>query len=62
VFAVLVTSVCLSAGSMPLCASEVSDATPCRVMNLMPPFWRFWDAAKDQPQSAQLLQFDERWS
>lgn len=59
VFAVLVTSVCLSAGSMPLCASEVSDATPCRVMNLMPPFWRFWDAAKDQPQSAQLLQFDE---
>jgi hypothetical protein len=25
----------------------------------MPSFWRFWDAAKDQPQSAQLLLFDE---
>jgi hypothetical protein len=59
IFAVLMVSVCLSAGSMPLCASQVSDATRCRVVNLMPPFWRFWDAAKDQPQSAQLLQFDE---
>jgi hypothetical protein len=25
----------------------------------MPSFWRFWDAAKDQPQSMQLLLFDE---
>jgi hypothetical protein len=58
-FAVLVVSVCLLAASMPACASQVSDATRCRVVNLMPPFWRSWDAAKDQPQSAQLLLFDE---
>ena len=57
--AVLMASVCLSVGSMPVCANEVSDATLCRVVNLMQPFWRFWDAAKDQPQSAQLLLFDE---
>jgi hypothetical protein len=25
----------------------------------MPPFWMFWDAAKDQPLSAQLSLFDE---
>jgi hypothetical protein len=25
----------------------------------MPPFWKFWDAARDQPQSAQLLLFEE---
>jgi hypothetical protein len=58
-FAVLVVSVCLLAASMPAWASQVSDGTRCRVVNLMPPFWRFWDAAKDQPQSAQLLLFDE---
>ena len=59
IFAVLAVSAYLLVGSMPLCASQVSDATRCRVVNLMPPFWRFWDAAKDQPQSAQLLLFDE---
>jgi hypothetical protein len=59
IFAVLAVSAYLLVGSMPLRASQVSDATRCRVVNLMPPFWRFWDAAKDQPQSAQLLQFDE---
>ena len=36
-FAVLVVSVCLLAASMPACASQVSDATRCRVVNLMPP-------------------------
>jgi hypothetical protein len=58
-FAVLAVSACLFAASMPVCASEVSNATRCRVVNLMPPFWRFWDAAKDQPQSTQLSLFDE---
>jgi hypothetical protein len=59
IFAVLAVSAYLLVGSMPLCASQASDATRCRVVDLMPPFWRFWDAAKDQPQSAQLLLFDE---
>jgi hypothetical protein len=59
IFAVLAVSAYLLVGSMPLRASQVSDATRCRVVNLMPPFWMFWDAAKDQPQSAPLLQFDE---
>jgi hypothetical protein len=58
-FTMLAVSVCFFAGSMPVRASEVSGATPCRVINLMPPFWKFWNAAKDQPQSEQLSLFDE---
>jgi hypothetical protein len=57
--AILAVSMCLFAASIPVSASEVPDATQCRVTNLMPAFWRFWDAAKDQPQSAQQLLFDE---
>jgi hypothetical protein len=52
--------VCLFAGTaVPVYAGEISAASPCRVVNLMPQFWRFWDAAKDQPLSAQLSLFDE---
>jgi hypothetical protein len=58
-FAVLAVSAHLLVGSVPVSASELPHATQCRVVNLMPPFWRFWDAAKDQPQSAQLQLFDE---
>jgi hypothetical protein len=58
-FVVLVVSACLFAASKTARASDVSGVAPCRVVNLMPPFWRFWDAAKDQAQSAQLLLFDQ---
>ncbi len=58
-FAVLVVSACLFPASMPVRASQAPGAARCHVVNLMPSFWRFWDAAKDQPQSTQLLLFDE---
>ena len=58
-FAVLVVSACLLPASMPVRASQAPGAARCQVVNLMPSFWKFWDAAKDQPQSTQLLLFDE---
>jgi hypothetical protein len=57
--AILAVSACLLVGAMPVCASEVSDTAPCRVVNLMPPFWKFWNTAKNQPLSAQLSLFNE---
>ena len=57
--AVLAVSAYLFAVAMPVCASEVSEAAPCRVVNLMPQFWRFWDAAKNQPLSTQLSLFND---
>jgi hypothetical protein len=58
--ALVVIVVRLFAGpAVPAYAGEISAASPCRVVNLMPQFWKFWDAAKDQPLSAQLSLFDE---
>ena len=58
-FAVLVVSAFLFPASMPVRASQAPGAARCQVVNLMPSFWRFWDAAKDRPPSTQLLLFDE---
>jgi hypothetical protein len=58
-FAVLAVSASLFARAVPVCASDAFHALPCRVVNLMPAFWRFWDAVKDQPPSVQLSLFDE---
>jgi hypothetical protein len=58
--ALLVVIGCLFAGpAVPVYAVEISATSPCRVVNLMPQFWKFWDAAKDQPLSAQLSLFNE---
>ena len=58
-FAVLAVSISLFAGTVPACASDVPNTAPCQIVNLMPPFWKFWDAAKNQPLSAQLSLFHE---
>jgi hypothetical protein len=44
---------------MPVRASQAPVTARCQVVNLMPSFWRFWNATKDQPQSTQLLLFNE---
>lgn len=57
--AVLLVSPCVFGASKPVSAGEVSDTASCRVVNLMPLFWRFWDAARNQPESAQVELFDQ---
>jgi hypothetical protein len=57
-FAVLVVSASLFTAPKMARASAVSDASPCRVVNLMPAFWKFWEAAGDQPPIAQLSLFE----
>lgn len=37
----------------PMCSAQ-----DCRVIDLMPDFWRFWDAARDRPAAEQNRLFD----
>jgi hypothetical protein len=58
-FRLLLAAALAAAAPGPALAQPSSAAAECQIVDLMPPFWSFWDAARDRDAATQVALFQK---